>query len=66
MRSARDRAAFWSLQFVTDRSVRSVGSAAHPRAPMTFILADHGQAGSISFAEVTGGKPLERLLFDGS
>ena len=61
-----DRAAFRSLEFV-DRAIHQIGRVLR-RVPEhqydLFILADHGQAGSTPFADLTGGKPLERLLFD--
>lgn len=62
----QDRAAFRSLEFV-DRSIRRICRILR-RVPEhqydLFILSDHGQAQSTSFAELTRGKPLERLLFD--
>jgi Type I phosphodiesterase / nucleotide pyrophosphatase len=62
----QDRAAFRSLEFV-DRSIRQIGRILR-RVPEhqydLYILSDHGQAPSTPFAELTGGKPLERLLFD--
>ena len=62
----QDRAAFRSLEFV-DRSIRQICRILR-RVPEHqydfFLLSDHGQAQSTPFAELTGGKPLERLLFD--
>ena len=52
-----DRAAFRSLEFV-DRAIHQIGRVLR-RVPEhqydLFILADHGQAGSIPFADLTGG-----------
>ena len=62
----QDRAAFRALEFV-DRSIRQIGRILR-RVPEhqydLYILSDHGQARSKPFAELTAGKPLERLLFD--
>ena len=62
----QDRAAFRSLEFV-DRSIRQIGRILR-RVPEhqydLYVLSDHGQAQSKPFAELTAGKPLERLLFD--
>jgi hypothetical protein len=62
----QDRAAFRALEFV-DRSIRQIGRVLR-RVPEhqydLYILSDHGQAQSKPFAELTAGKPLERLLFD--
>ena len=50
-----------------DRSIRQIGRILR-RVPEhqydLFVLSDHGQARSRPFAELTGGKPFERLLFD--
>ena len=62
----QDVAAYRSLEFV-DRSIRRICRILR-RVPEhqydLFILSDHGQAHSTSFAELTQGKALERLLFD--
>jgi hypothetical protein len=62
----QDVAAFRSLQFV-DRSIRRICRVLR-RVPEhqydLFILSDHGQAHSTPFAELTGGRALERMLFD--
>ena len=62
----QDRAAFRALEFV-DRSIRQIGRILR-RVPEhqydLYVLSDHGQAQSKPFAELTAGKPLERLLFD--
>jgi hypothetical protein len=62
----RDRAAFRALQFV-DRSIRQL-SRVNRRVPEhqydLFILADHGQAASVPFVTLAGGRPFERVVFD--
>ena len=62
----QDRMAFRALEFV-DRSIRQIGRILR-RLPEyqydLFILSDHGQARSKPFADLAGGTPFERLLFD--
>ena len=62
----RDRAAFRALQFV-DRSIRQLSRILR-RVPEhqydLFILADHGQAASVPFPKLAGGRSFERLVFD--
>jgi hypothetical protein len=62
----RDRAAFRALQFV-DRSIRQLSRVIR-RVPEhqydLFILSDHGQAASVPFVKLAGGRPFERVVFD--
>src|SRR6185369_7935000 len=61
----QDGMAFRALEFV-DRSIHQIGRILR-RLPEhqydLFVLADHGQAASTPFANLTGA-PFERLLFD--
>jgi hypothetical protein len=62
----RDRAAYRALQFV-DRSIRQLSRVLR-RVPEhqydLFILSDHGQAASVPFAKLAGGRSFERAVFD--
>src|SRR5262249_31238203 len=62
----QDGVAFRALEFV-DRSIGQIDRILR-RMPEheydLFVLADHGQTASTPFANLTGGTPFERLLFD--